>query len=226
MLIFINFHLLISGIRAQWCFGCCCRVRLITRSVNRIRLGWALLTSSFAHKLCIIFIYYRSPIFISSHEICRIKRHFYSQESDCCCCRCCQTMFRSSSAGVGASRGALSAPIYLTNLIFLHNFLYGFHVITCSRPPVGGLGKFSAVCSLSKVVVVINSLQIHTHIHMLHIQCRYKLIYLSGPLIKILFFFSPLIAGKCHQDEASVTKEGQGSSFALQSCQGNAMEFQ
>lgn len=138
-------------------------------------------------------------------------------------------LFRSSSAGVGASRGALSAPIYLTNLIFLHNFLYGFHVITCSRPPVGGLGKFSAVCSLSKVVVVINSLQIHTHthIHMLHIQCRYKLIYLSGPLIKILFFFSPLIAGKCHQDEASVTKEGQGSSFALQSCQRNvAMEFQ
>lgn len=141
MLIFINFHLLISGIRAQWCFGCC-RVRLITRSVNRIRLGWALLTSSFAHKLCIIFIYYRSPIFISSHEICRIKRHFYSQESDCCCW---QTMFRSSSAGVAASRGALSAPIYLTNLIFLHNFLYGFHVITCSRPPVRGLGKFSAV---------------------------------------------------------------------------------
>lgn len=104
MLIFINFHLLISGIRAQWRSGCCCRVRLITRSVNRIRLGWALLTPSFAHKLCIIFIYYRSPIFISSHEICRIKRHFYSQESDCflcCCCCCCQTMFRSFSASVG-----------------------------------------------------------------------------------------------------------------------------
>lgn len=158
MLIFINFHLLISGIRAQWRSGCCCRVRLITRSVNRIRRGWALLTPSFAHKLCIIFIYYRSPIFISSHEICRIKRHFYSQESDCflcccCCCCCCQTMFRSFSASVGA----LSAPIYLTNLIFLHNFLYGFHVITCSRPPVGGLGKFSAVwpvksCSRYKFV--------------------------------------------------------------------------
>lgn len=63
--------------------------------------------------------------------------------------------------------GALSAPIYLTNLIFLHNFLYGFHVITCSRPPVGGLGKFSAVwpvksCSRYKFVTDAHTLT-HTH---------------------------------------------------------------
>lgn len=69
MLIFINFHLLIWKPLSRF------RLRLITRSVNRIWFGWALLTSSFAQTLHNSHLL-PQPFLSRSDEICHIKRHF------------------------------------------------------------------------------------------------------------------------------------------------------